>query len=117
MSLWRSMAVGAGLFLSATQAQADWRYCLAVSDASHKVFMSDPFVSDADNGALEAVFERGLAQTGLQHERVQCPRAESERQIQAMRVQAGSYNRDFLGRAPVDLHWAPIPGPEGRRGG
>lgn len=102
----RHLAIGAGLTLaSTTGAHADWRYCLAASDAAKKVYFSDPFSSDAPLRTLEASFGQMLMQSEIGHTQVQCPRAASEREIVEMRNEAISFNKDFFSRGAVELHW------------
>ncbi len=78
---------------SQTALAADWQYCLAPSQADHKIYMSGPFpvrgtLYDADNA-----FEQMLDEAGLRHDVVQCPRADDERSIIMMQQYAISFNR------------------------
>lgn len=97
----------AGLALIAASSQmataTDWQYCLAPSQAEHKIYMTDAFpvrgsLDDADND-----FERMLDQAGLRHDVVQCPRADDERSIVAMEQYAITFNQKS-GNIIVHLH-------------
>lgn len=96
----------AGLALTAAGSQmamaTDWQYCLAPSEAEHKIYMSGAFpvrgsLDDADND-----FEQMLDQAGLRHDVVQCPRADDERSIAAMEQYAISFNQK-LGNTIIHL--------------
>jgi hypothetical protein len=87
----------AGLALTAASSQMataiDWQYCLAPSQAEHKVYMTGAFpvrgsLDDADND-----FEQMLDQAGLRHDVVQCPRADDEHSIVTMEQYAISFNQ------------------------
>jgi hypothetical protein len=88
-------------------AHAEWRYCLAPAEAARKVYLSGPFRTDAAMGAIETAFDQALTQAGIAHNRTQCPRADSESAIDAMRSHAISFNREFFGRAAVEISWTP----------
>ena len=88
----------AGLALTAASSQmatsTDWQYCLAPSQAEHKIYMTGAFpvrgsLDDADND-----FEQMLDQAGLRHDVVQCPRADDERSIVAMEQYAITFNQE-----------------------
>ena len=88
----------AGLALTAAGSQmamaTDWQYCLAPSQAEHKIYMTGAFpvrgsLDDADND-----FEQMLDQAGLRHDVVQCPRADDERSIVAMEQYAITFNQE-----------------------
>lgn len=87
----------AGLALTAASSQmamaTDWQYCLAPSQAEHKIYMSGAFpvrgsLDDADND-----FEQMLDQAGLRHDVVQCPRADDARSIATMEQYAITFNQ------------------------
>ena len=89
----------AGFALMAASSQTalatDWQYCLAPSQAEHKVYMSGAFpvrgaLYDADNA-----FEQMLDEAGLRHDVVQCPRADDERSIVMMEQYAISFNQEM----------------------
>jgi hypothetical protein len=110
------LALGVMAIVTTSQAaRAEWRYCLAPEESAHKVFLSDPFPVEAETGAIETIFERRLIQAGVPHDRVSCPRADTAQQIAAMRNHAIEFNREFLDRTAVELHWAPLPTLEARR--
>jgi hypothetical protein len=85
---------GAASVTAALQAASatDWRYCLAPSEAEHRVYMSGAFPvrrvpDDADNA-----FERTLDRAGVRHDVVQCPRADDEPSIEMMLQYAVDFN-------------------------
>jgi hypothetical protein len=100
----------AGLALMAaipqTALAADWQYCLAPSHTDHKVYMSAPFASNGAWGSPDSALDRILKQSGVVHDDVQCPRADGERSIAAMRKEAISFNR-LTGNEIVNLDWKP----------
>ena len=87
----------AGLALVAAGAQtvlaSDWQYCLAPSQAEHKIYMSGAFAVRNSLNDADRAFEVMLNQAGLRHDVVQCPRAEDESSIAAMEQYAIGYNR------------------------
>ena len=87
----------AGLALIAASSHAalatDWQYCLAPSQAEHKIYMSGAFpVRNALDDA-DYAFERMLDRAGLRHDVVQCPRADDERAIEVMEQYATRINQ------------------------
>ena len=88
----------AGLALIAASSQAalatDWQYCLAPSQAEHKIYMSGAFPVRGSLDDADSAFELMLDQAGLRHDVVQCPRADDERSIGAMEQYAISFNRE-----------------------
>ncbi len=99
----------AGFALIAVSAQtalaADWQYCLAPSQAEHKVYISGAFpVRGALSDAIDA-FEQALDDAGSRHDVVQCPRADDERSIVAMEQYAISFNQKMgntIIRVPIE---------------
>ena len=84
----------ASTLIAATSANAaDWRYCLASATDDHKVYMSEPFQTDAPMSTVEEAFARLLARSGLRHGEIQCPRSESEKSALTMRDHAIAFNR------------------------
>jgi hypothetical protein len=87
----------AGCALIAASSQAalatDWQYCLAPSEAEHKIYMSDWFQVRGALYSADSAFERELDRAGLRHDVVQCPRADDERSIAIMQQHAISFNR------------------------
>lgn len=78
---------------SQTALAADWQYCLAPSQAEHKVYISGAFpVRGALSDAVHA-FERALDQAGARHDVVQCPRADDEHSIAMMEQYAIGLNQ------------------------
>src|SRR5665213_2709633 len=86
----------AGFALIAASSQAalatDWQYCLAPSQAEHKVYMSDPFPVRGTLEDADTAFEQTLDLAGLRHDVVQCPRADDERSIEMMQQDAISFS-------------------------
>ena len=86
----------AGFALIAASSQAalaaDWQYCLAPSQAEHKVYMSDAFPVRGTLADANTAFELMLDQAGLRHDVVQCPRADDERSIVMMQQYAISFS-------------------------
>jgi hypothetical protein len=110
----RLVISGLILFASCAAAHADWRYCLASSEADHKVFVSAPFLTSASIEIPEAGFERMLQQTNIAHEQVQCPRAPTKDEIKIARKEAIEFNKEFMDRATVELSWTPTSSPSAR---
>jgi hypothetical protein len=90
--------IGLAAFLTVTMSQsalaADWHYCLAPSRAEHKIYISEPFPT-GNLGSGDRAFERMLAESGIRHDEVQCPRADSEGNIAAMRQYAINFNQEY----------------------
>jgi hypothetical protein len=99
----KSLASIALIAASAQTAWAtDWQYCLAPSHAEHKVYMSTTFFVRGSLIDADSAFERMLEQAGLQHDDVQCPRADDERTIVEMMQYAIILNQE-AGNAIVHL--------------
>ena len=90
------------LCLQATASAADWSFCIAPADADHRIFISRPFPSIGPTA--EAEFDVSLARRHLNHEPVQCPRADDEEGAIVMREHAAEVNRQW-GRQVVDIPW------------
>src|SRR5579885_2885385 len=88
------------LWLQTTAFAADWSFCIAPADAEHRIFISHPFSSVGPTA--EAEFGISLAQRHLNHDPVQCPRADDEASAVAMREHAIKVNR-LWGRQVVDI--------------
>jgi hypothetical protein len=101
------MIGGSMMAATSTVAHAEWRYCLAPSDAARKVYLSDPFFTTAPFESVEVAFGRILRQFGLAYDTVQCPRGASASQAGAMRDDAIKFNLEFFRRAAVELQWTP----------
>jgi hypothetical protein len=86
----------AGFALIAASSHAalatDWQYCVAPSEAEHKVYMSDTFPVRGTLDDADTAFELMLDQAGLRHDIVQCPRADDERSIVMMQQYAISFS-------------------------
>ncbi|WP_414476152.1 hypothetical protein [Microvirga sp. M2] len=116
MAIFWRLAVGSLVTFATSAAHAEWRYCLAPADAARKVYLSRSFTTDAAHDAIAAAFGTALAAAGIAYDRAQCPRADSERQIEAMRAHAAQYNQEFLKRTAVDVPWSPSQALEAWRG-
>lgn len=99
-------AVAVLLIAAASPAQAaDWQYCLAASQVGQTVFISLPFRSRGDPRDADAAFAAVLDARGLPHDNVQCPRADDERVIVAMRqyaVQVNHRNGNAIVALPLE---------------
>jgi hypothetical protein len=92
MPFWKVLIGGA--LIAATPASAtDWRYCLASALDEHKVYMSEPFQTDAPMTAVADAFSRLLDRDRLRHGEIQCPRSDSEMLALTMRNHAIDFNR------------------------
>ena len=96
-----------GLMIFAGSAQAaEWRYCLALSQAERRVYMSYPFQCDIDISRLERMLRDSLTGAGVSPDTVQCPRSSDERGIVAMCDHAIAFNRQTQ-ITVVDVKWRP----------
>jgi hypothetical protein len=91
---------------SQTASAAEWRYCLAPSEAEHKVYFSGAFTASANSSSADSSFDQALIQAGLSHDAVQCPRADDENSIMTMLQDAVTYNKK-VGRKIMYVHWEP----------
>lgn len=96
----------AGLALTAASSQTalatDWQYCLAPSQADHKVYMSSAFPVRGAPYEANNAFEQALDRAGLPHDVVQCPRADDEGSIATMEQYAIVFNR-AIGNAIIHV--------------
>jgi hypothetical protein len=87
----------AGLALIAASSQTalatNWQYCLAPSQAEHRIYMSGAFPVRGAFDDADSAFEWMLDQAGLRHDVVHCPRADDERSIMMMEQYAISFNQ------------------------
>ncbi|MFT4116748.1 hypothetical protein [Bradyrhizobium sp.] len=96
-----------GLMMFAGSARAEeWRYCLALSEAARRVYMSSPFQCAVDMSKLERMLRNSLTRAGVSVDSVQCPRGSDERGILAMRDHAIAFNRQAQ-MSVVDVGWRP----------
>jgi hypothetical protein len=96
-----------GLMIFAGSAQAaEWRYCLALSEAERRVYMSYPFQCAVDFSRLERMLRDSLTRAGVSVDSVQCPRGNDERGILAMRDHAIAFNQQTQ-ITVVDIKWRP----------
>jgi hypothetical protein len=73
----------------------DWQYCLAPSEADHKVYISEPFPAYGGLAQADDAFNAMLVRSGLRHDVVQCPRADDESAIAEMLRYAVTFNREI----------------------
>ena len=84
------------VFLRSARADAEsWRYCLAPDHADNKVYISEVFRSDTGLSEAQVDFDTRLNRSGLAHDDVQCPGAESERSASLMRRHAIRFNEEY----------------------
>ena len=86
---------------------AEWGYCVAPSDAQNRIYISMPFPVSAA-AADESGFDAALTGHRLDHDAVECARAESEADAIVMRQHAVDVNRDW-GRQVIQMRWRPSP--------
>jgi hypothetical protein len=89
----KSVLIGWALIATTSANATDWRYCLTAAADEHKVYMSEPFQTDASMDTVTEAFSHLLARLNLRHGEVQCPRGDTERSISTMRDYAISFNR------------------------
>jgi hypothetical protein len=89
----RTVLVTVAVIATTSASAADWRYCLAPAPGERKVYLSEPFQTDAPMTAVEEVFARLLTRSGLRHGEIQCPRSDSEESAFMMRDYTIEYNR------------------------
>jgi hypothetical protein len=95
------------IMLSASSAMAgEWRYCLAPSQAEHKIYMTAPFSVNAGADDSEARFDDALGGMHLRHDDVQCPHSNDEASAVADKQYAVEFNRKS-GNQVVNLRWPP----------
>jgi hypothetical protein len=86
------LMLAATLITTSPAGAADWRYCLALSD-DNKVYISEPFQTNASMSAATDAFSRLLARQQLRHQPVQCPKSADEKSALQMRDHAINFNR------------------------
>jgi hypothetical protein len=89
----RSVLIAIAVIAPTSVSAADWRYCLAPASGEHKVYLSEPFQTDAPMTAVADAFARLLTRSGLRHGEIQCPRSDSEESALIMRDYTIDYNR------------------------
>ena len=95
------------IMLSASSASAgDWRFCLAPSQADHKIYISAPFSVSGEPDDFESRFDGVLNRMHLRHDDVQCPHSNDEASAVADKQHAIEFNRRS-GNQTADLHWTP----------
>ena len=97
----------AGAVLQTTLADdwQDWLYCLAPSNAEHKIYLSAP-IPLGIVGSADAAFDRMLNKAGLPHDTVQCPRAANKPTLLFRQKYAIRLNQE-MGNAIITLNWEP----------
>ncbi|HVZ53215.1 MAG TPA: hypothetical protein VG986_14720 [Pseudolabrys sp.] len=98
------MLISVLLTVQGASAAADWSYCVAPSNAHHRIYISTPF--PAVGPRAESEFDQTLVSRQLAHDAVQCARADDESQAVMGREYAVEVNRRW-GRQVVDLNWRP----------
>lgn len=84
-----------------------WEYCLALSEAEHKIYFSKPIPVSSVIGKADDLFDSLLNKAGLAHDAVQCPRAPNKPTLLFRQKYAITFN-EKIGRAIVDLNWEDI---------
>jgi len=87
------LMLAATLIATSPAGAADWRYCLALSPDENKVYISEPFQTNASMSAATDAFSRLLARQQLRHQPVQCPKSADEKSALQMREHSISFNR------------------------
>ncbi len=89
----------------------DWQeclYCLAPSQAEHKIYFSTPVPVRAIAGDPRAVFKQMLTKVELAHDNgVQCPRAPNRPTLVFRQRQAIRWNEE-LGNTVITVTWQPL---------
>ena len=94
------------MVLQQTAGAAEWSYCVAPSDAQNRIYISSPFPINAQSEA-EPGFDNTLTEHRLNHDAVECARADNEAAAVIMRQHAVAVNRQW-GRQVVDMPWRPL---------
>jgi hypothetical protein len=81
-----------------------WQYCLAPSQAEHKIYISPLFPKSATVSDTEAAFGQILLRSDFPHDSVQCPDDSNESSISTMRQRAMRTNHES-GNAIITLNW------------
>jgi hypothetical protein len=102
------LLIGLNLFflVSGMATGAEWRYCLAPSQAEHRIYLTTPFSGQTDTADAEAAFAQVLRSSGYRHDDVQCPLSDSEASSLEMQQHAIAANKN-LGNQIVSLRWRP----------
>lgn len=87
-----------------SEAEIDWRYCLAVSETARSIYISLPFQANAPVDQLEKAYGEFLVRRGLPHDTPVCPRSRSEQEALMAREDAIAFNRG-RGLVPAGLTW------------
>jgi hypothetical protein len=101
---------GTGLvvYVAATQfaAAAEWRFCIALSNQEHRIYVTAPFLSAAPMETMENGLHQTLDRLGRRHDSVQCPTGANEQAVRIMRQHADDFNRQ-MGNDVVPIDWKP----------
>ena len=84
----------------------EWRYCLAPSQAEHKIYLSTAIPTSKIVGGSDAAFDRMLNTAGIFHDEVQCPRAPNKPTLLSRQRYAIRLNEE-IGNAVSTLNWEP----------
>ena len=94
------------IVLQQTARAAEWGYCIAPADAQNRIYISNLFPMTAKE-AVEPGFDSTLTEHRLDHDAVECARADDEAAAIVMRQHAVAVNRQW-GRQVIDLPWRPL---------
>ena len=84
----------------------EWRYCLAPSQAEHKIYLSTAIPTSKIVGGSDAAFDRMLNTAGIFHDEVQCPRAPNKPTLLFRQRYAIKLNEEN-GNAVITINWEP----------
>jgi hypothetical protein len=84
----------------------EWRYCLAPSQAEHRMYMSNPIPAGDIMISADDAFDRLLKKAGIPHDEVQCPRAPNKPTLIFRQRYAVKWNQE-LGNTIIPINWEP----------
>jgi hypothetical protein len=87
-------------------AAAEWRFCIALANQEHRIYVTSPFLTAIPMEAMENGLHQTLDRAGRRHDSVQCPTGASEQAVRLMRQHADDFNRQ-MGNDVVPLDWRP----------
>lgn len=108
MKLLQIAGTGLIVYVAAMQsaAAAEWRFCIALSNQEHRIYVTAPFLSAASMEMMENALHQTLDRLGRHHDSVQCPTGATEQAVRIMRQHADDFNRQ-MGNDVVPLDWKP----------
>lgn len=89
------VAVAAVMAASPAASARNWQYCLAPSEAGHRIYISTPFPMPSSLGTADHSFALMLDRRALTYDDIQCPIARDEVAIVAMREHAIDMNTEI----------------------